>query len=292
MNFIKNYWTHFIGIIYLVVINLLFYHIADVFSMLIEDKIQLTFIKLFLILIIISIVVWIGIIGFIIHDALSKDNKNKILDGILIYLLNIYYIPCYYLKNIRKDAKLALHNTIYIIIMVLLTISTCFSLGFGFYKLYQFDTNYKESKYKTIFTDDRLVKFEIPNYYESKNVGEYDLYFTNEESVIGVFIYDDDEAENVLKHQEDFIIKTRDNVKIIDKNEYTLNNKKVITHTLKGEKDGNINIYKTNVITFDKYPNYVIYVTEICLEENSYKYEDIFKKIIDNISLNTISETA
>lgn len=288
MSFIKKYWTHFISIIFLIIVNLLFLNFKELLT-LEENNFPFNFFILFMLMFLFVIVIWVEIVGFIIHAVASKDNKNKVIDAILIYLLNVYYIPCYYLKQIVKDTKLAIHNTIYIIISVFLSLTMLGSMLFGIYQVALYEINYQDNnQYQTVVSKDEFVKFEIPYFYKQEKVGDYDLYFSNKESIIGVYLYNNEglTKEELIKYHDDFFTDTRDNVTITNTRKYNKQNKAIISHTLRGKKDGSTNIYLTNVITFDEYPEYVIYVVEICLEEDYDDYKPKFEKIIDDISLN------
>ncbi len=287
MSFIKKYWTHFIGIVYLVLINLFLLNFNTIINLFSKNNISI--IIIFLIIFAFSVIIWAGMIYFIIHAVKNKDNKNKLADALLIYFFNIYYIPCYYLKSIAKESKLVLKNTIYIITTIALTVALYISMIFVVYNNNLYETGtYENYQYQTILSPDELVKFQIPDFYTQKRVSDYDLYFTNLESVIGVYLYNDRKytKEELIKYHDDFILDSRKDAIITNTKEYKKDNKTIITHTIRGEKDGTINIYTNNVITFDTYPGYVIYVGEICLESNYDEYNKIHQNIIENMSLN------
>ncbi|MBP3920508.1 MAG: hypothetical protein J6D28_02970 [Bacilli bacterium] len=202
-------------------------------------------------------------------------NKHKIIHILLIYLLNMYYIPCYYLKHVIKDTKYKLKNIIYIILSIILTITLI-----AWYLILEIEG----TSYTTYISDDNVVSLKIPIDYYQDEVGEYDMYFFNDTVNIGIFLYDNENysSHEILDDQANYLIKTRKNMKLINSN----NNQNITTYTYSGNYEGNENIYNLSVITFDKKPNYYVYVIEITLKENYKKNRKEMQKILEQISLN------
>jgi hypothetical protein len=222
---------------------------------------------------------WIEIIYYIIHAIKHKEIKNNTLCAVLIYLFNIFYIPCYKIKNIDKDKNYKKKNIIYLIISI-----TLYLIMFETMTIFAI----KESMYETYISDDKKIAFKMPyTYYETK-VGEYDAYFKNETSNIGVFLYDEKELtpEEILEHHEQEIITTRKNVKKIDSKEKKTLTKTIKTEIFEGTKDNQENIYTFTIMTFKYNPNYKAYVVEITLKEDYNKEKKELSKIIENINLN------
>ena len=64
------------------------------------------------------IIVWGEIIGFIIHAVNSKFVENKVLWVILIYMFNIFIFPYYNIKYVIKSDKISLKMIIYVLLMI------------------------------------------------------------------------------------------------------------------------------------------------------------------------------
>lgn len=187
----------------------------------------------------------------------------------------MYYIPCYYLKHVIKDTKYKLKNIIYIILSIILTITLI-----AWYLILEIEG----TSYTTYISDDNVVSLKIPIDYYQDEVGEYDMYFFNDTVNIGIFLYDNENysSHEILDDQANYLIKTRKNMKLINSN----NNQNITTYTYSGNYEGNENIYNLSVITFDKKPNYYVYVIEITLKENYKKNRKEMQKILEQISLN------
>jgi len=118
----KKYWPHLLNI------ALLLYYIIIFIGMNNIDNLDNSYSPLIIITmlgiaLLLVIGIWVEIIYFLIYEAKNKKTKNYIVTLILIYMLNIFYIPCYYLKYFIKDEKSKIKNIIYSIISILLTIT-------------------------------------------------------------------------------------------------------------------------------------------------------------------------
>lgn len=94
-NFFKKYIPHITGL--LLFLDLLF-------VIYFESKIS-GFLGIFCVLLMFLIVigVWAQIIYYLIRCFNDKDINNKMFRCFMIYLFNVYYIPCFNLKYIIKD---------------------------------------------------------------------------------------------------------------------------------------------------------------------------------------------
>ncbi|MBO5183050.1 MAG: hypothetical protein J6B64_01495 [Bacilli bacterium] len=273
---IKKYWTHILSLGFLIYSIILFVLID---KGLFENINVQTIIILFGALILFVIGVWVEIIYHIVHAIKHKEIKNNALCAVLSYFLNVIYIPCYSSKHINKDENYKKKNIIYLILSILLYIILIIIMV-------KFQLNV--IMYETYTSQDNVVNFKLPYEYNYVNLGEYDLYFKNDYSNIGIFIYDgyDFTDEDILNYQEQQIINTRENMTLINSKEKTIKNKTIKTHIYEGIYNELENIYNFSVITFDEKPNYIIYVIETTLKKdydtNKNKLEDILK----NINLN------
>lgn len=253
-----------------------------------QDKHYIFIIIISILLGLLSICILAEIIIFIIHAANHKEIKNNILWVILIYILNIFIIPFYNIKYVINDTKYKLKTIIFIILMIS-SISLGFIVNNKMLDKYRSES-IKNIEYNTFISKDNMVTFLLPNSYIEKTVGEYDIYFSdkNRQINMGVFTYnlDDYTIEEILSFQENYIIKTRDNVELIDSNIKHLSDKTIITHDYIGTIENTQNNYKLSIISFNDNPNYAVYVIQITLSENYNKTNNELEQILYNIKLN------
>lgn len=271
--FIKKYWTHFINLGFLVFTNILFLILYyNIF-----DKL---YIPSLIILNIFVIFIWIEIIYHIVYIVKHKEINDKPLHIILSYMFNIFYIPGFSLKYISKDKKYKTKNIIYIIISILLFISL-----FAIIFLTAINNTIKGNTYTS---DDGVVNFILPSDYEKTTIGEYDLFFTSENANIGIFIYDnyDTTAKIVLDKQENYLINSRESMKLIDSNIINKEKKSITTHTYTGKYKSTQYIYNLSTIVFDDKPDYIIYIIEITKKKNYNNIKKELDKILEDVVLN------
>lgn len=115
-NFIKKYWTHILNLSFLGYLVFLLGFLASNISSTDEPPAYLGL--LFLVQIFMVIGIWVEIIYYMIKAIKIKDLKNIGLHIAGIYLLNIFYIPCFCLKYIHKDGKAKIKNIIYVLVSV------------------------------------------------------------------------------------------------------------------------------------------------------------------------------
>ena len=222
-----------------------------------------------------------GIIGeiiyFLILVAKDKKLKSNPLYYVLIYMLNIFYIPCFVLKHIKKDKNYKKKNIIYLVISILLYILLTVNIM-------SFTSLEQENKY---ISNDSNVSVYLNNDYVQKIVGDYDMYFSNNTVNIGIFLYDDGEkADDILNYQARYLLNTRDAVRKISSSNKKIKDRKITTTVYRGTIDNNENIYMLSTITSEKDKNYVIYIIEITLAEDYQENKDEMEKIVEKISYN------
>ena len=155
-NFIKKYWSHILNIVFLLYCISILTFFANV-----KDN-EITSIVIPIILIgieaVLVIGVWIEIIYFMIKTIKNNEIKNKALSIVLIYLLNVFYIPCFALKHIYKDNKAKYKNAIYIIISILLYLLLTIVI---------FRFSLKEYNYTQYISDDNIISISVPSEYKN-----------------------------------------------------------------------------------------------------------------------------
>ena len=273
-EFIKKYITHIFNIICMIYMTIILTYATNA-----ETYNEKIFIPLLIIEGLFVIGVWVEIIYYIIHAIKHKEIKNNALCAVLIYFLNMIYIPCYSMKYISKDENHKRKNTIYLIISIILYV---IMIG-AVIKL-----SLNNVLYERYTSDDKNINIKIPYNYDKTKVGEYDMYFESDTSNIGIFIYDEEDItpEEILEFHEQEIITTRNNVKQIDTKTKTTNTKTIKTDIFEGINNGEENIYRFTIITYKNKPNYTVYVIEATLKEDYINNKEELETIIQNINLN------
>jgi len=270
-NFVKKYWTHILNVIFLS-----YYICLFAFPAYTNNGYSVG------IAIMLVIGILMEIVFFMVKAANEKNLKNKVLHMICIYLLNIFYIPCFSLKYIYKDNKAKLKNILYVIISILLYIL----LGFMIFRFTLMDSR----GYKTYISDDNVVCITVPaSYSNDAIVGEFDMYFTKKRNFnIGVFLYDnpDKTSQEILEAQESQLQKTRRNFECIKTDNQYKNGKTITTHFCEGKYKNIQNCYYISTITFDEKEDYVVCLMGISLEKNNESNQREFADILDKLKLN------
>lgn len=278
-EFFKKYWTHILSLGFLICAIVLIL-ILNVPSF----NISLLFATIGILLLLV-IGVWVEIIYSIVHAVKQKEIKNNGLCAIACYFLNIIYIPCYSLKYISKDKNYKKKNTIYLVVSILLFV---FLIVLMVKLSFNLASNPKYAdEYVTYTSEDRAVSFKLPYNYFQIDIGEFDLYFKNAYTNIGVFIYDDTDytADQLLKYHEQQFLDNQGNMILIDSNTKSIKDKFIKTNVYEGIYNNNKNIYKFSMVTFTKNPNYKIYVLESILKENYNSKMKELNIILENIDL-------
>lgn len=229
-----------------------------------------------------TISILIEMIVYMVHAGKSKEINNG-LWIVLLYMLNVFIIPYYNLKYICKANNVKIKTFLYAILLVLSCI-----VGFLFVKNQLVEISINTTTFKTL---DERVSFTTKDSYIKRVVGEYDLYFSDEYRQIntGVFTYDldiyDTNPNKVLSEQENYIIKTRDNVKYIDGTSKTYNDKKITTHVYSGVSNDTECIYRFSTIEFNNDSNYFVYVIQITLASQYNNQKEELIEILESAEL-------
>lgn len=287
-NFLKKYWPHAIN-------TMLLACYIEIFSILniCYNNEGLKPPKIYYILlltaILLAIGVWAEIIYFIIKVAKGKELNNKALHILGIWFLNIFYIPCLNMKHICKDNKYKKKNIIYLVVSILLY---CTMTGIIFrYEVTRYNDSRKsiirEATMELYESDDGKINIYVPRDYGRTSVGEYDLYFSNEESNIGIFLYNDeaDSDLQVMNTQEKWLMQKRKNCKLISMNSRKITDKNIVTKSYEAEEDGIKYTYCLSTITFDRNEKYIVYIIQICQKSNYESYKQEYEEIINSIVL-------
>lgn len=270
-DFIKKYWTHILNLIFLIYSICIFMFINYM-----GESIEIITLLLSMLLLFV-IGIWIEIIYFIIRVIKIKEIKNKVLVIFLIYILNVFYIPCFVLKNIYKDNKSKIKNIFYVIISIFLYILLAIII---------FKVSFSEINYKQYISNDNVICITVPNNYNDINSGNYDMYFTkNKKLNIGIFLYDDtgETAGEILNFQKIQLQQTRNDFKLMKTDYKYKDGKTITTHFCEGKYNDIKNYYCLSTITFDNKNNYVVYLIGISAEEN---YQKEIENILDKLKLN------
>ncbi|MBE5806050.1 MAG: hypothetical protein E7313_04995 [Clostridiales bacterium] len=280
-NFIKKYWTHIFNISSLVYLTFLFILFTNVVKNENPENPPTYFIALLIIEIIAVLGIWAEIIYFMVKAAKNKELKNKGLHIAGIYFLNFFYIPCFSLSHIHKDSKAKVKNIIYVIVTVCLFVA--FSTN-----LLKFQDSL--TSYEKYISKDNVISVTVPEDYKNNvMVGEFDMYFRKDATFnIGVFLYDntEEDADEIIKFQENYFSKTRDNFEVLDRETLKKDGKNITSIVCKAKYNGTQNYYYISTVTFDKKTNYVVCAIGVSLEDNREKNKKEFDDFINKIQLN------
>ncbi len=139
-------------------------------------------------------------------------------------------------------------------------------------------SNKKEEVLKEVnyVTKDNRVTFTFNENFTKKDLGEYDLYVTNnDKQIFGAFTYNLNEYEEssskeILDNQINYFLNTRENMKLFKKETISQMEDKVITrieYTGKSSESSDC-VYVFAVIDFKADHNYVVYVNEVIIKKN------------------------
>lgn len=129
---LKKYWSHILNIIYIVFIDLFIgICIMGITNGETMSGVPMAILPIGLLIeVILTFAVFGEMIYAIIKAAQDKELENKALHIVGLYFLNVFYIPCFLLKHVSKEEKVAVKNTIYLIISITLYI-VLFALAIG-----------------------------------------------------------------------------------------------------------------------------------------------------------------
>ena len=276
MFFIRKYYPAVVSVVFLAIYGFLFGTIFSQNSYILESDSPIMYVFLVVVLLLV-IIIWAEIIGFIVHAAKNKKlKKNNVLWCILIYFLNIFIIPYYNLKHVWNVKKVKVPM---IIIGVLFAASFAIGAAIPF-----MISGGEQNTRKTYVTDeDRDVEFVFYGNYISREVGAYDIYASDYHRGInvGAFVYEDDEIDPsiVQKTQVNWLKTNRLNTSTIETFKIELDDRSVACEAIYGEIDGDSYIYLISTIDF-KYDDNIVNVLQVAYEDDYLDYKEEFKQIL------------
>lgn len=258
----------------------------------------------YLLLMIFAVIIDIVLIIYFIVYIIKNDIKMKPLWIILVLLFNIFIIPYFYMKHVKKERHL-LFNTLLYIVPILLYLGV---FGYGTY-VYNDLYNQKLNEQKIIeetrnyyVTKDTKTTFTFGYGYNKEDVGEYDLYVINKDKSIVFSAFTYNTIDYAQKTPDEYLNKGIEDLKVGKKNFLEFSKKKEIkgdnylitTVSYEGEAEVKTKnkvstsncIYKLSVITFDTDPNYLVYVIEVVTKANYDTYKTELTDILKSISVN------
>ena len=289
-SFIKKYIWHILNILSIVLIGLPF-----VILLINDGEVNTSFLISMIFMGIVIIFMFFEMIYFIVRVANNKEIENKAVNCILIYLFSFIYIPYVYVKYLYDGEKKKNDGIIYLIVSIILYVLLCILLFAGTFYL---ETNHSNSSNRseivlsdeTYTTEAEDIKITLPKDYTLDEDSGYDVLFNaNENSIIGILFYRDDDQtlEENMQTYESIMNEEIDDLKIIDKNVFNDKTKKILNHTYKySTNDGRV-VEDFSIIKFNEKDRFYVLVFELCYEEDyDPVYKDVFKEIVKSIELN------
>lgn len=115
---LKKYWSHILNIVYLGFVDAFIGFCL--FAMNNEEQMEGVPFAIMPIMLLVELVLTFAVLGEIIYGIVKaiqdKDLSKKTLHIVLIYFLNLLYIPCFFTKYVNKDEKALVKNIVYLII--------------------------------------------------------------------------------------------------------------------------------------------------------------------------------
>ena len=281
-NLFKKYFLHLLNIFSLLFIIFPFFVLTKYSSYNI-------FIISFILEILSVLFTLFEIVYFIIKAVRLKNLKNKIVKIFFIFLFSWIYIPFFYTKYIYTGTKSKKSMVTYIVLSSLLLLFVICYISYSVTTLRANIASYSlPTETNTYFDNNNFIKISIPNNYIKEENGPYDLSFHNENSMIGLFLFENTwyTADNVLKLQVHDLLSKRENSVLIDSFKTSKDGKRIISQIYKYENNGTSFVANFSTITFDKKGNFVIYILQNCPEllyEKTYK--NSFENILESIKL-------
>lgn len=270
MKTIKKYLTHIFGIFFLGYLNILFYRLGHN-----NDK-QMMILFILELLIVIGCIV--EMIYFIIKAAKTKELKNKALHCILIYLFNIFYIPCFSLKHIYKDANYKIKNILYLIITIILYILLNINI---------ISAVTSESP-KTYTSNDNSVTLTISDRFKKDESTSYDLYFAKNDMDFGLYINDNTSytSNDLLNKYKEEILEAMKEPKELSNTNHNIKDRSINTVVYSGIFNNKDYVFSISSIESTKRNNYIVIVIEACLNKNYSSTSKEMEEILNSIVIN------
>ena len=246
-----------------------------------------------------SVLITLGQIVYLMIHVIKNEkfsSNQKAVWLVLIYMLNVFSIPCYAYKYLLKDKNYKIKSTIYIILSVVLISLTLFSYVSGIINIIKESSINVERSLDQYVTKDGIVEISAHSGYIEKNVGQYDLYLRDEQTQIttGIFTYDLElpaysgmQEEEIINTQVDYFKNTRKQFELYnDKKVNTLYDKTIAYLEYVGKTETSDEcVYRFSTIKFNEKDNYIVFVIQVLLKEDYRKYSAELMDILNSAEL-------
>lgn len=262
---LKQFWPHLISYVLVIVLLIMFYPIIYG-NIDLNDTITPSMIVCLIIEFLCVIGVWGEIFYFITKIDKEENLKHDNIHMVLIYSLNIFYIPCFNIKYICKDKHSLIKNIIYLLTIIpLFIILVIFMFKFAMMP-----------KYETYTSHDKKFEITLLDKYDLDSEDENELYFEGYEENISVSSFGKDyTVDQILNILEADGYDTEPDFKLIEKKEKEIDNKNIKYNTYSFNYNGDKNIVTYSTITFDEDSEYIIVFSQTSIEE-AYDEEELF----------------
>ena len=160
--------------------------------------------------------------------------------------------------------------------------------------LIQNEEQVKEEKTKEFTTKDSRVTFTALESYKQEEKGEYDLYINkNNKQILRVYTYnlsdyEENSSKEILDHTVNSFISTKEDMKLFKKESKVEFDDKIITTVEYSgkQKDSSNCVYIFSTIDFKADTNYVVYVSEVILENKFEEHIGEMINILNSAKLN------
>lgn len=304
---IKDYM--FVVPTYLVLILMIV--LPTLLSMIYTNKIKSDAFKIFtFVLVIITVMLILASIGeaiYLIFDVYKRkkmDSGEKLIWYLLLFCLNIFIAPYYYLKYVKKKTKNKKNtkkvNLLYpVTIIILCVIGTYTSMYSSVMYNNYIGEKEKQKQAKLDVTtiipsNDNSFEITFKTGHKKEIVSEYDLYVKNTKKkiVTGAFLYDVSNYEEktldaVLNKQVEYIKNSKQDVKDYKETKTrSYNNKTIMSAYLSGKTENTSEcIYVLSTISFEGKDNNIIYVIQIVPKQEYKNLKSELIEIVNSINL-------
>lgn len=117
-KFIKKYWASILNVFYITYLFIFGFSMEKIADINIYSMLLIIF------AVILTAAVWFEIIYYIVVAALNKKDDDYIIHAVLCYFLNIFYIPYYNLRYLKKDENYKSKTIIYLQFYVFIVVAT------------------------------------------------------------------------------------------------------------------------------------------------------------------------
>lgn len=278
-KFIKSYYPMMITILFLSVYGFMLGGVFSGFLDNVTNKFLIVGVVVLTILLVIGI--WAEIIGFIIHAAKNKRIKNPVGWCFLIYFFNVFIIPYYNLKYVVNKKKTVIPMVIFGILIFFSTFAGCLSSILP--------SILKPDEVLYVTSEDGEVQFKLSGSYVEKEVGEYELYASDniKDITVGAFVYDDEDdvsSDYIHEYRESWIMDASTNVKLVDSYKEELDDRIIVSKIYKGEEGLKSVIYQFSTIEF-KNSEYIVDVLQSVPSKDYFNRDEELKTMLNDVEL-------